>query len=462
MDSASLQRRAGKQAFPAHQKPKRWRRITVQTKDNELMCWVGRGTAMGTAMRRYWTPAMQSSDLPEPGGDPRRVVLLGDAYVAFRGEDGVVGVLDEGCCHRGVSLSLGRVEGCGIRCLFHGWKFAANGELVDAPNVADENFRKRVRAKSYPVREAGGLIWVYLGPAELEPAFPHYPWFDVEPKHRINAYLVEQCNYVQTMEALWDSSHLNFLHQGPLAHGGDIDLEFGKKTQNLLLSSAPRFEAEPTEFGFHYAAMRPDGDQEIARIQAFIPPYSEHNPNGDLWMSVVPIDDHNSIYFHVWWDTSREIGEEPYRSEHLKYIGLDDEALRKFGMTYDSINDPAKPYIHNGFRQDRAAMRAGKSFSGFHSFTQEDSAVLMSAGSLKDRSNEHLATSDAGISMLYRTLLKIAKSTETGEDPIGLNADPMQIIGRTAPIPASGKWQDLVPHKKPAKASASTEIESAE
>lgn len=428
----------------------------LSAKENDLMCRVGKDTPMGKAMRRYWTPAMQSDDLPEPGGDPRRLVLLGDSYVAFRGEDGKVAVLDELCPHRRVSLALGRVDGCTIQCIFHGWTFAADGELLEAPNVWEENFTKRVRAKSYPVREAGGLVWVYLGPKELEPPFPHYPWFDVEPKNRINVYLVEQCNYVQTMEALWDSSHLNILHQSPLAVGGEIDLEFGKKTRNLLLSDKPRFEAEATDFGFHYAAIRPDGDKEHARIQAFIPPYSEHNPNGDLWMSVVPIDDYNSIYYHVWWDTTRDIGLEPYRTEHVTHIGLDDDALRSFGMTYDSIDNPDKPYIHNGFKQDRAAMREGRSFSGFHSFTQEDSAVLMSAGELKDRSEEHLANSDTGIAMLYRTLLKIAKSGETGEDPVGLNADPMQIIGRSAHIPEGGTWQDLVPHKKPAKKKATS------
>ncbi|HKR17709.1 hypothetical protein, partial [Rhizorhapis sp.] len=262
---------------------------------------------------------------------------------------------------------------------------------------------------------------------------------------------VEQCNYVQTMEALWDSSHLNFLHQDGLVKGGETDLEFGKKTQNLRLSVTPRVEAEDTEFGFHYASIRPDGDKELARVQAFIPPYGEVNPNGDLWMAVVPIDDHNSIYFHVWWDESREIGAEPYRTEHLKLIGLDEDALRAFGMTYDSINNPDKPYIHNGFKQNRAEMRAGKTFSGFHSFTQEDSAVLMSAGSLRPRTYENLCQADAGIARLYRTLLKIAKSTEKGEDPIGLNADPMQIKGLSAHVPEGGTWQDLVPHRQPVR-----------
>ena len=71
--------------------------------DNELMCRVGPGTPMGTALRRYWIPALQTSDLAEPGGDPRRVELLGESFVAFRGTDGRVGFLDEHCPHRGAS-----------------------------------------------------------------------------------------------------------------------------------------------------------------------------------------------------------------------------------------------------------------------------------------------------------------------------------------------------------------------
>jgi phthalate 4,5-dioxygenase oxygenase subunit len=56
----------------------------LSREDNELMCRVGAGTAMGAALRRYWLPALQSSDLAEAGGDPRRVELLGETFVAFR------------------------------------------------------------------------------------------------------------------------------------------------------------------------------------------------------------------------------------------------------------------------------------------------------------------------------------------------------------------------------------------
>src|SRR5258708_39605806 len=96
-------------------------RKMLSGEDNELMCRVGVGTAMGTALRRYWLPALQSSDLPDAGGEPRRVELLGETFAAFRGSDGRVGILDEFCPHRAASLVLGRVEDCGLRCIYHGW-----------------------------------------------------------------------------------------------------------------------------------------------------------------------------------------------------------------------------------------------------------------------------------------------------------------------------------------------------
>ena len=80
----------------------------LSKEDNETMCRVGRDTPMGTAMRRFWLPAMLSEELPHADCDPRRVQLLGEDYVAFRDSDGNVGLLDEYCCHRSASLALDR------------------------------------------------------------------------------------------------------------------------------------------------------------------------------------------------------------------------------------------------------------------------------------------------------------------------------------------------------------------
>ena len=142
--------------------------------DNTLICRVGPGTPMGAVMRRYWHPVCTSAQLPAPDCAPLRVRLLGEDFVAFRDTGGRVGVLDELCMHRGASLALGRVEEGGLRCLYHGWKFSVDGALLETPNHNDPKYRERMKAPAYPVREAGGLVWAYLGPKDREPGFAPY------------------------------------------------------------------------------------------------------------------------------------------------------------------------------------------------------------------------------------------------------------------------------------------------
>jgi nitrite reductase/ring-hydroxylating ferredoxin subunit len=111
------------------------------------------------------------------------VELLGERFVAFRDSNGRIGCLDEACCHRGASLFLARVEDCGIRCIYHGWKFGVDGEVLETPNVNDPEFKTRFRMRAYPVREAGGLLWIFPGPAGAEPRFPRWPWLSLPDSH---------------------------------------------------------------------------------------------------------------------------------------------------------------------------------------------------------------------------------------------------------------------------------------
>ena len=103
----------------------------LSREDNEILTRVGPGTLMGNLLRRYWIPACLSSEIPEPDGAPVRVRLLGEDLVAFRDTDGAVGLIDEHCPHRGASLFYGRNEECGLRCIYHGWKFDVTGQCVD-------------------------------------------------------------------------------------------------------------------------------------------------------------------------------------------------------------------------------------------------------------------------------------------------------------------------------------------
>lgn len=428
--------------------------------ENELMCRVGPGTGMGAAMRRYWLPALSSSELPEPGGDPVHVELLGEHFVAFRDSDGRVGLLDEHCCHRGASLLLGRVEGCGLRCIYHGWKFAVDGQVLETPNVPDAKFKDRVRARAYPVREAGGLIWTYLGPADMKPAFPEWPWMKVEPSHRINALALVNCNFVQLMEGLVDSSHLSVLHSAPLSQAGKSDLDFARKTEHMVFDASPRIEAELTDFGFHYVALRDvsssEGRRIEARVAAFISPCFIANPNGDLFFAVVPVNDVTTRFYHVWWNEQRAIGEEPLRSEQLRFVGLDDEALTRHGMTAATAATDLQPSRRNRWHQDREALRAGH-FTGIWSFTQEDIAVTVSGGPIRDRSKEMLSVADLAVGRLYRVLLNTVKRVASGQAPIATDVDTAAIRGANGSLAPGVNWHTLVPTHRVQRGADTTE-----
>lgn len=419
----------------------------LSREDNELMCRVGPGTRMGEALRRYWVPILSSYQLPAPDCDPVKVELFGERFVAFRDSDGRVGLLDELCLHRSASLALGRVEKGGIRCLFHGWSFSVDGTVLETPNVSDPRFRARIKAKAYPVREAGSMIWAYVGPAELEPVFPHWSFFDQPPERLLTVTLVVPCNYVQLQEALLDSSHLTILHQDAFKKGSSIDFVSSVNSSTTAAVSDPKVEVEDTDFGFYYAALRaattPEGESVTARVTGYVAPFYCVNANGDLLGLIVPIDDHRTLHHFVWWSDTKEISREPHSTDLLRFTGLDEHTLHKCGLHPDTWHLPGKPSRLNNFNQDREGMRNG-SYSGLHVFFPEDAAVLTSSGEIRDRSKEMLAPADVAISRLYRTLLSLPKAIQEGRPPLGLSADLHQVRGCNGVIDAGVRWQTLL------------------
>ena len=137
--------------------------------DNDYLCRVGPGTPMGNLLRRFWMPAIISSELPEPDCAPLRVRLLGEDLVAWRNTDGSVGIMQNACPHRGASMFFGRNEENGLRCVYHGWKFDNEGNCVDMPNEpAESNFKHKIHAAAYPTHIQGGVVWTYMGPADTK------------------------------------------------------------------------------------------------------------------------------------------------------------------------------------------------------------------------------------------------------------------------------------------------------
>src|SRR6266705_1090693 len=144
---------------------------------NELLCRVEGGATMGQIMRRHWLPVCMAEEAADCDGAPVRSRLLGEDLVVFRDSQGRLGILGEHCLHRGASLALGRNEECGLRCLYHGWKFDVEGNVVEMPSESHEAvLAKKVTHKAYPCREAGGFVWVWMGAPDEMREFESPAW----------------------------------------------------------------------------------------------------------------------------------------------------------------------------------------------------------------------------------------------------------------------------------------------
>jgi phenylpropionate dioxygenase-like ring-hydroxylating dioxygenase large terminal subunit len=421
----------------------------------QLLMNVKPGAPMHELMRRFWLPIGLSSDLPESGGDPVRITAIGLDFVLFRDGDGRLGLLDETCIHRSVSLCMGRNEGDGLRCIYHGWKFAVDGSVTDTPNVSDPRLKNRVKQPAYSVKEAGGLIWAYFGPTDLEPPFPHYPFFDVPEENRYVALVMASANFTRVVEGLLDSSHTGILHQDALkasAPGGKgPHLALGKSARAGLARSfsknlAPDIEAQETDFGMWYAALRDFVDESgaetrVARVTAWRFPTAIFTPGDNLMQLTLPVDNDRSHFFMVFWDTTQVISSGPVRDTIREYYGIDDEGLDRWGLGREFHDLPGRPSKANRWGQDRELVRKGISFTGIQRFIPEDFAVSASMGPVELNPIEHLVPADLAIARFRRRLVDNAQRAVRGDEVLGLDPhDPFRAAVIT--LSDGGDWRD--------------------
>ncbi len=168
---------------------------------NEFLTLTGPGTPMGDLVRRYWIPALLSSEIPEPDCPPVRLKLLGERLIAFRDSAGRVGVMDEFCAHRGVSLWFARNEEGGLRCPYHGWKYDTSGQCIEVPSEPVESgFCNKIKLTAYACAELGDAIWIYMGPPAQQPAKPNFEWATVPAAQRFVSKRTQDCNWLQALE----------------------------------------------------------------------------------------------------------------------------------------------------------------------------------------------------------------------------------------------------------------------
>ncbi|MGH3239708.1 MAG: Rieske 2Fe-2S domain-containing protein [Spirillospora sp.] len=409
--------------------------------NNDLVTRVGPGTPMGSLMREYWVPALLSRELPEPDGDPVRVLLLGEKLIAFRDSSGRIGLLPSNCPHRGASLFFGRNEDDGLRCVYHGWKFDVTGACVDMPSEPPESdFKRKVKPRGYPCAERGGIVWTYMGPRAEPPPLPDFEQLDDDVENRESFASYRDCNWLQVLEGDLDTSHVGFLHNG---HGSPDEVGEGTFLQFALQDQAPRYKVLDTDFGTTYGAYRPAGNDEdyYWRIGHFLFPFYTMTPTGVLGLRVgvrawVPMDDHHTLQFSVGIKRT-------YLAPPGQRVGITGKLppqkpnttgwLGRFRLEQDADND---------YLIDRDAQRRGDSYTGIEYISTQDVAVTESMGAIYDRTQEKLGSSDMMIIRVRRRLIAAAKAlAEQGVTPPGVD-DPEVYQQRSGGIvlPKDADW----------------------
>jgi phthalate 4,5-dioxygenase oxygenase subunit len=409
----------------------------LRKEQNDLLTQTGPGTPGGRLFRSYWLPVLLSDELPGNDSPPVRVKVLSERLLAFRDSDGRLGLIDEFCAHRGVSLWFGRNEEKGLRCPYHGWKYDHTGQCIDVPSEPEESgFCKKVKLKSYPLIEHGGVLWTYMGSKEQEPPKPEWEFAGVPSRQRFVSKRLQESNWLQAMEGGIDSSHVSFLHRGDL--NSDPLFKGAKGNQYNMADSRPVFEVVESPGGLYIGARRnAENDHYYWRITQWvmpsftmIAPRGNHSVHGHFW---VPIDDENCWTWSFDYHPIRELSDAEVaamrdgKGIHVKYVP----------GTYRPLANKDNDYL-----MDRAAQKAGRTYSGVEGIAMQDASLQESMGPIVDRAKENLVSTDNGIIMARHRLMRAIKGLDKGETPPGVDPVHQRVRSAAVVLPRDQAFKD--------------------
>jgi phthalate 4,5-dioxygenase oxygenase subunit len=393
--------------------------------DNEFLTQAGATTPMGKLLRRFWMPALLSSELPERDGPPKKLRIMGEDLLAFRDTNGKIGIVEPHCPHRGANLYFGRNEECGLRCSFHGWKFDVEGNCIDLPTSPPESaYKDTIKLVAYPTREWGDIIWVYMGPREEMPELPQLELGLVPAAHRYVSKKWQDCNWVQSLEGAIDTAHFSFLHNIPSkdtatrldvlrqssAIGAQKELE--DRIRWVMADPRPKFAIRGHDTGLVIGAARKTDNTDLYwRIAQFLMPNHALVPvafpgdvyHGQAWL---PVDDTNCWIFTYSWIPDRPLT----NAERTKYAtGLSLHA--EVDEEYVPVRN-----IRNDYMIDRESQKT-VSYTGIKGVSEQDAAIQDSQGPIQDRTREHLGPTDVGIVEFRKMVMGAARALRDGSSP---------------------------------------------
>jgi len=400
----------------------------LKTEVNELLTQTGPGAPTGDLFRRYWIPALLAEELPENDAPPVRVKILSERLIAFRDTEGRYGLIDEFCAHRGVSLWFGRVEECGLRCAYHGWKYDVTGQCVEVPSEPENsNFSSKVKLTGYPLVKVGDILWTHLGDPESRPGPPEFEFAHVPAEQTYTSKRWQESNWLQALEGGIDSSHVAWLHSGGLK--SDPLFKGTKGNEYSMGDLRPFFEVAEHDGGLFVGARRNAEDGKyywritpwVMPSFTLVPPRGDHPVHGHFW---VPIDDEN-----CWVYT--------FDYHPVRALTPEERQAMKDGHGVHSRNIPGtyRPQENKDvdYLMDREAQKRGEMFSGIRGIAQQDASLQESMGPVVDRTKERLVSSDTGIIKARQKLRKAVEALrDEGVTPPGV--DPAHHRVRSAAV----------------------------
>lgn len=424
----------------------------LSVEENEMLTRVGPGTPMGELFRRFWLPALITSEISERDGAPVRLRLLGEDLVAFRDTNGKVGIVSALCPHKLAPLFFGRNEECGLRCAYHGWKFDVDGNCVDMPNeIPERQFKEFVPTLAYPTCEAGGVVWIYMGPRDKQPAqLPQLEWVRAPEGYSHVTKWLQRTNWAQGMEGEIDTSHISFLHSSKgLSPSGNAPSDPARVAARA--DGHPILTLEETPYGFTYGARRTAAENEYYwRVTRWLYPFFSiipGNMNGVSGRAWVPIDDE-----HTWTFGYQCRDNEPYTEEdHARIMQGGGFPPRITRGTYQLRNgyviDSWIPVANkeNDYLIDRE-MQRNVNFSGIWGINEQDRGLQEGMYPIVDRSKEHLGTTDVAAVAARRLLLGLARDLQAGKEPEIVNNPDEYRVRAIDVISNDAEFADMLAH----------------
>jgi phthalate 4,5-dioxygenase len=441
----------------------------MQAAINERITRVGPGTPGGELLRRYWQPVALLDEF-DPQWDARMagrplkaVRLMGQDLVLFRDAAGRFGLLDRDCPHRGADLAYARHEPEGIRCPFHGWKFDVAGRCLETPaEPMGSTLCSRVRQRSYPLREAAGVLFAYLGPEDVPPPeLPALDCFAAPASHSFAFKGMWHCNWLQAFEVGIDPAHPSFLHrylqddtleatfgrQFRAASVGEVDGERWPMTRVMREVCSPEIRFEQHPHGVTRITTLRALSDALTHVRVthalfphtFVIPLSE---TVTITQMHVPIDDTHTYWYSFFTSFDTPLDRETMRTQRLQGV-----TLPEYRPKMDRSN-------HWGFDPEEQRTRTYLGM-GEEDINRHDQWACESMGAIQDRTREHLGTSDKVIMANRRVLLAAIDAVAAGGMPPGvLTADEAAAL--TGPdtidcIAPAQDWQAFWQHKAAAK-----------